>query len=124
MKNQKKVIQISLTLIIALVMFNIFSSMFGSSDTGNLSEVIENGAFLVDVRTPEEFAMGHVPGSVNIPLDQVPARVKDFKGKGDIVVFCRTGNRSGQAKRFLEAQGIEKITNGGSWQNVAQHAKK
>lgn len=122
--NQKSIIKISLTLIVVYLMFNIFSSMFGQAETGNLAEVIEKGAFLVDVRTPEEFAMGSVPGSVNIPLDEVPTRVKEFKGKGEIVVFCRTGNRSGQAKRFLEAQGIQNIINGGSWQNVHQYVKK
>lgn len=77
------------------------------------------GTFLVDVRTPAEFAEGSAKGAVNIPLDKVEAELEQFKGKEAIVVFCRSGNRSGQAKYVLEQKGIQNIINGGTWQNVA-----
>ncbi len=83
-----------------------------------MKNLIENGAFLVDVRTPEEFAEGHVNASVNIPLDQVASRLDEFQGKSHVIVFCRSGARSGMAKSMLNQAGIENVTNGGPWGDV------
>ncbi len=94
------------------------SNLFGGQSTSNLKSIIEEGAFLVDVRTPAEFAEGNVKGSVNIPLDVISNQIKKFKGKKNIVVFCRSGNRSGQAKVILENNGIQHVTNGGTWNDV------
>ncbi|MEQ7801924.1 rhodanese-like domain-containing protein [Pedobacter sp. ASV1-7] len=74
--------------------------------------------FLVDVRTEEEFAQGSVEGAVNIPLDKISGQLAKFKGKKNIVVFCRSGNRSSQAKTILQKNGLNNVTNGGTWQNV------
>lgn len=84
----------------------------------NKMETIINDAYLVDVRTPQEFAEGNVEGSVNIPLDTVPNQLSTFKNKNNIVVFCRSGNRSRQAKLILEQNGFTNVVNGGTWQNV------
>ena len=78
----------------------------------SIKEEVSKGAFLVDVRTPAEFAAGSVEGAVNIPLDEVESRVNEFKGKPSVIVFCRSGNRSGQAKSILEANGVNNVTNG------------
>jgi phage shock protein E len=86
--------------------------------TTELKRVLKKRPFLVDVRTPEEFAQGTVKGAVNIPLDQIQNQLSKFKGKKNIVVFCRTGNRSTQAKAILEQNGFTNITNGGTWQDV------
>jgi rhodanese-related sulfurtransferase len=80
--------------------------------------------FFVDVRTPGEFAQGSVTGAVNIPLDQVQNRIGEFKGKEEIVVFCRSGNRSSQAKAILEQNGITNVINGGSWEDVKKTYNK
>lgn len=80
--------------------------------------MIKEGAFLADVRNPSEFAEGNVQGSTNIPLDQIAANLDIFKGKDNIVVFCRSGNRSGQAKSILEQNGFTNVTNGGTWQDI------
>lgn len=77
------------------------------------------GTFLVDVRTPGEFEEGSAKDAVNIPLDQVMNELKQFNGKENIVVFCRSGNRSGQAKYILEQNGFKNVYNGGTWQDVA-----
>ena len=58
------------------------------------------GAFLLDVRTPEEFTAGHIEGATNIPLDQLGGRLGDVPS-GAVVVYCRSGNRSGQAATLL-----------------------
>lgn len=101
----------------------IFSGLFGKSSASNLGEVVKGGAFLVDVRSKEEFASGHVPGSVNIPVDRIQSELSRFKGKESIVVFCRSGNRSGMAKSILESNGIRNVINGGTWTNVNQYVK-
>jgi phage shock protein E len=89
-----------------------------------MDNLIKEGAFLVDVRTEDEFAEGHVNGSTNIPLDQVSSQFDQFKGKEQIVVFCRSGNRSGQAKMILEQNGFKNVINGGTWQDVKAAIKK
>jgi len=102
---------------------NILQSLFGGGETIDLKSIIEEGAFLVDVRTPGEFAGGHVSGSVNIPLNNLPAQLGKFKNKKNIVVFCRSGNRSGQAKIILEQNGFTRVVNGGSWERVNKFLK-
>nr|WP_245345185.1 rhodanese-like domain-containing protein [Flavobacterium sp. CG_23.5] len=98
--------------------------MFSKKDTTQMEKILKEGAFLVDVRTPAEFAEGHVKGSINIPLDQVPNQLAKFKGKEQIIVFCRSGNRSGQAKMILEQNGFKNVTNGGTWQDVNEAISK
>lgn len=101
-------------------MFGIFKNLFVQTDNNQLTEAIKDGAFLVDVRTPAEFSGGSVKGAVNIPLDKVPSQLSKFKNKKSIVVFCRSGNRSSQAKRILEQNGFQNVINGGAWENVKQ----
>ena len=105
-------------------MFGIFKNLFVQSDNNQLTEAIKDGAFLVDVRTPAEFSAGSVKGAVNIPLDKVPSQLSKFKGKKNIIVFCRSGSRSGQAKSILENNGLQNVINGGTWQNVNQAANE
>lgn len=95
-----------------------FSSLFGTPDNTKLAEIIKEGAFLVDVRSPEEFALGSVKGAVNIPLDQVQEQLAIFKGKQNIVVFCRSGSRSSMAKSILAKSGFNNVVDGGTWQNI------
>ncbi len=96
--------------------FDLFKS--SGASTEKLKEIVNDNAFLVDVRSPGEFSSGSVKGAKNIPLDKINARLKDFKGKSNIVVFCRSGNRSGQAKSILEQNGVSNVTNGGTWMQV------
>lgn len=102
---------------------NILQQLFGGGPQVDLKAKIEEGAFLVDVRTPGEYSSGHVKGSVNIPLDSVTQQIAQFKGKKNIIVFCRSGNRSGQAKMILEQNGFTNVVNGGTWEQVNQYVK-
>ena len=79
--------------------------------------LVEQGALLLDTRTPEEYAAGHIEGAVNIPHDQVAAeieRIAELTG-GDkskpIVVYCRSGRRSGMAKQTLAEHGYGRVSN-------------
>ncbi len=102
---------------------NFFQQLFGGAPTTDLKNCIEQGAFLVDVKEPGEFAGGSVRGALNIPLGTVPSQLNKFKGKENIIVFCRSGSRSGQAKTILEQNGFKNVINGGTWQNVHQFVK-
>lgn len=73
---------------------------------------------IIDVRSPREFMGGHIAGSINIPLQEIPAHLDEIKNMTQpLVLCCASGNRSGQATEFLMQKGI-KSTNGGSWLQV------
>ena len=88
--------------------------------TMDIREIINDpSTTLVDVRTPSEFQSGSVAGSINIPLDEVPGRIEEFKAmQGTIIVYCVSGGRSGQAAAFLGMHGVDNIYNGGGWMDV------
>lgn len=84
----------------------------------NIEKLIKSGkATIVDVRTPSEFMGGHVAGSINIPLQEIPKRLDELKKMEHILLCCASGNRSGQATQFLKQNGIE-CENAGSWMDV------
>ncbi|MBI3134376.1 MAG: rhodanese-like domain-containing protein [Bacteroidetes bacterium] len=85
----------------------------------NLERIInQQNAKIIDVRTPAEFHGFNAPGSINIPLNEIPDRVEELKQLNvPIVLCCASGNRSGQAHHYLTQHGIE-CYNGGSWLDV------
>lgn len=80
-----------------------------------MEELLANPATtVVDVREIGEFAGGHFEGAINIPLGIVPLRLDEFKAmNGPIVVYCRSGNRSGMAMSLLRQAGLTEVYNGG-----------
>ena len=68
------------------------------------------GAFILDVRQPEEWIETHIPDSTLIPLDQVAARIDELPTNQEIVVVCRSGNRSAQARDILLHAGLVQVT--------------
>ncbi len=89
----------------------IFDFFRAPDITAMANKAKENGARLVDVRTPEEYAQGHIYGSVNVPLDTLPGGAA-ILGKSDkIYVYCRSGARSGRAAAVLRGSGFTDVTN-------------
>ena len=91
------------------------------STTMNIYEAAkQTDTLYVDVRTKMEYDMGHVPGCIHIPLDEIPARWKEIDGIGQkhAIFYCRSGNRSGQAVMFLKQHGIDNIYNGGGLEDA------
>ncbi len=75
---------------------------------------------VVDVRTVEEFKQGHLEGSINIPLNEVPERVEEFKQLSQpVTLVCKSGYRSGEATNYLKQFGID-CTNGGGWTDLLE----
>jgi rhodanese-related sulfurtransferase len=64
---------------------------------------------IIDVRAAAEWATGTIPGSVNIPLEQLRARLDEIPPEGPIVVYCRTGERSSTAASLLEQAGRREV---------------
>lgn len=85
----------------------------------NVEDLIrQNKGTIIDVRTYGEFLGGHVAGSKNIPLHEIPSRIDELQELPMPLIFCcASGNRSGQATYFLRNQGID-CHNGGSWLDV------
>ncbi|MGS0747741.1 rhodanese-like domain-containing protein [Halpernia sp. GG3] len=89
-----------------------------------IKEKLSEDPFLVDVRTPEEFAKGSAKGAVNIPLDEIQNRISEFEGKKNIVTFCVTGKRSGKAISILKENGITDAVSGIGLENVKKLQEK
>lgn len=97
---------------------SFLGNLLGLGPKVNIQEIIENGAVVVDVRSPSEFKSGHVKGSQNIPLDRIKESIdKIKKWNKAVVVCCASGMRSGSAKSILKANGVEAY-NAGSWMNI------
>lgn len=71
--------------------------------------------FFIDVREPEEYAMGHVPGAINIPPAELMSGAKQLEKvdrHAELVLYCKTGSRSNVAAHFLKNQGFSNVING------------
>jgi len=89
------------------------SPAVGSISNQTLAEEIRSGKppLILDVRTPEEFQAGHIPGAVNIPHDQLASRLSELPiAKSDqVVVHCELGGRAAKAESVLVASGYTKV---------------
>lgn len=83
-----------------------------SAQSEQAHELVEAGALLLDVRTPEEFAGGHLPGAINIPVQELPQRLGEVGSapKG-VVVYCAAGGRSASAAEILKRAGVTQVLN-------------
>lgn len=98
----------------ALVLLSALSLSVSASERAEIAwQLVDKGALLVDVRTPQEFSAKHLNGAINYPLDTVTTAFKDVAKDRDIVVYCRSGNRSGQAAQYLTQSGYSRVHNGG-----------
>ncbi|MCX5730476.1 MAG: rhodanese-like domain-containing protein [Deltaproteobacteria bacterium] len=106
---------------IALMVVGIAVSLFaaGAPSAAEAAAAIDGatarslaaaGAKVVDVRTPEEFASGHVPGAINIPYDEIGKRASEIGPPStQVLLYCRTGRRSGIAADALDRAGYKKV---------------
>jgi phage shock protein E len=99
--------------ILAVVLFFSFqylNSRLTEPELTAIREAVATGARLVDVRTPQEFAVGHIDGAINIPLGELPKKVKRLgKKHNPIVVYCRSGSRSKRAAMLLRERGFKTV---------------
>lgn len=104
-------------------MFQTLKSLFTPQEPVDYKELLQNGAHVVDVRTPNEYKGGHIKGSRNIPLQNLSNSFKKLDTNKPMIVCCASGARSGSAKRLLESNGFTSVYNGGGWQMLDSQLK-
>ncbi|MGR5323213.1 rhodanese-like domain-containing protein [Vibrio alfacsensis] len=85
-------------------------------------QLIEQGAMIVDVRTPQEFSDGHLDNAVNYPLSELDKHFANVDKDTQIVLYCRSGARSGKAYQHLKSRGFSNLHNAGGFAEM-QEAK-
>lgn len=94
----------------------LFSSIFGKS--ADFAQLVKDGAIILDVRTPGEYAGGHIKGSKNIPLQSIQQNLSNIPKDKVIITCCASGMRSGSAKSILLSNGFKEVHNGGGWMSL------
>ena len=116
--NQKKAVILGgATLAVIILSISTFHLLSISDDASiNVSplqakELIDTtpSLVIVDMRTTEEFSGGHIPGAINLPINELAGRVSELNPHHYLLVYCRTGNRSQQAVNILIEKGFAEI---------------
>ena len=100
-------------------MLQTIKNLLGIGSNTDYSELIRQGAVVLDVRSKAEFAAGHIKNAVNIPVDELSKSLAKLRDKDKcIICCCASGMRSGTAKRILESNGYKAVFNGGGWSSL------
>ncbi|MDO5616387.1 MAG: rhodanese-like domain-containing protein [Cruoricaptor ignavus] len=117
MKILIKILSIS----VLLALFSCKTAAISQSREKDLSTLIrKEKTILVDVRVPEQFAESPVKNAINIPLAELGQHLDFLKKQENIVLFCNTGNQSGQAFDFLKEHKLKNIHNAKTFKNILQ----
>ncbi|GAB4503949.1 MAG: hypothetical protein Fur0043_09420 [Anaerolineales bacterium] len=109
-------VQLGILAAVAVLVFLIALSGGGQAGSDDLPasvnvdeayQMYQDGMFVLDVRTPEEWNEFHIPNTTLIPLDELPARLGELPGGEPILVVCRSGNRSQAGRDILRQAGFE-----------------
>ena len=100
-------------------MINLLKKLFGLGPNVNYTELVKNGAIVLDVRSKSEYAGGHIKGAVNISVDTLRNNLGKLKDKDKpIITCCASGMRSASAKSILASNGYTQVYNGGGWYSL------
>lgn len=100
----------------------LFSSIGVTSERTKIGwELIDQGAVIIDVRTPQEFSQAHLPNALNYPLSELETHFADISKEQLIVLYCRSGNRSGQAYQYLTSKGFTNLHNAGGLNEMVEN---
>ncbi len=110
-----------------MVAENILKGLSAAVYWNEIDSLLQSGAFFIDVRTPEEFSLGTISSSVNIPHTEIRSRLGEIPGNRKIVVFCKVGQRGYLAERILRQNGFSDVCNlsGGitTWESAIRAEK-
>lgn len=104
-------------------MIGLLKKLLGIGPKTDLGEVLNRGAVIIDVRTPGEYAGGHINGSKNIPLASLQSQMVKLNKDKPIITCCASGMRSGSARSMLVANGFKEVYNAGSWFTLKKYEK-
>jgi rhodanese-related sulfurtransferase len=99
-------------------MLNFLKELFGSKPKVDFATLVKNGATIIDVRTTGEYNAGHVPGSINFPLDTLQEHLNEINGGKPVILCCASGARSRMARSILVSLGFNEVYNAGSWRSL------
>ena len=100
-------------------MINAIKNLFGLGPKVNYSELIKQGAIILDVRSKGEYQGGHIQGSINISVDTLQNNLGKLNDKNKaIITCCASGMRSASAKSILKSNGYTNVHNGGGWMSL------
>jgi len=99
-------------------MITFLKNMLGIGPGANYSELVKNGATIVDVRTKGEYMGGHIKGSINIPLNAIESDLSKLRKDKPVITCCASGMRSASAKSILKSKGFTEVYNGGGWMSL------
>ncbi len=100
-----------LLVVFGVIAGSMLMGRIGRASSEEVHKLVKEGAHLLDVRTSGEFSQGHLPGAINVPVSDLAAveRAAGQDKDHPVVVYCRSGARSGRAKRHLQKQGYTKV---------------
>ena len=112
---------LSAVVTLTVLSFGLVACDEETANSPQAAELVSAGAVIIDVRTPEEFAAGHLDGAVLIDIKHpsFDAEITKLDATASYIVYCRSGNRSAQAVDRMRAIGIENITDLGSLENAS-----
>lgn len=120
LKNNMKNLPLILFCLIAF--FLIKKRFFDNTD---YKSMLDKGGVIIDVRSEAEFYSGHIENSINIPLGELPSKIKQFKDKDQpIITCCASGMRSAGATKIFSAKGYSNVVNGGGWSSLENKLNK
>lgn len=99
-------------------MLKTIKRLLGIGPKIDYSELLKQGAVILDVRSKGEYQGGHIKGSVNIPVDVLRNNLSKLNKEKPIITCCASGMRSASAKSILKSNGFTEVYNGGGWMNL------
>jgi len=116
MEKQTQMIVVSAVIVLAAAAYYFMQMGSGDSDYGNIDVaeardlIGEKGELVIlDVRTVSEYESGHLEGAINIPVEVLSGRLSELNPNDELLVYCRTGNRSTTAVGILKENGYDRI---------------
>jgi len=104
-------------------MLNTIKRLLGIGPKIDYSELLKQGAVILDVRSKGEYQGGHIKGSINIPVDVLRNNLSKLNREKPIITCCASGMRSASAKSILKSNGFTEVYNGGGWMNLQFNIK-
>jgi len=99
-------------------MLTFLKNLFSSAPGPDYRQLVKAGAVILDVRTRGEYQGGHIKGSINMPLNEIPNSASRLDKHKPVITCCASGMRSGTAKGMLKDMGFAEVLNGGSWSSL------
>jgi rhodanese-related sulfurtransferase len=96
---------------------SLLGKLFGMKSV-NYQQLVQEGAVIVDVRSPGEFQGGHIKGSINVPLQSIQSSLGKIPKNKTVITCCASGMRSASAKSMLKSAGYANVHNGGGWMSL------